>query len=400
MKIFIGIIASLLILFFLLGLDYTLGRKSHLKKVDNPDYPFRMSDLALYTTGEQLYTDYFADVKEAKDHVHVQFYIFRNDNFGKEFVTLLSEKAKQGLEVRLLLDFIGSNMVTKEMEKKLKDSGVHISYSNKPSLPYWFYKLNARNHRKITVIDGKIGYVGGYNVGEEYLGKDPKYGFWRDYHLKMVGEGVADLQSQFATDWSKATKEQIAHNDRYYPDLPIGNIKLRLVPTSGVFLKDKMIDLIKQAEKEIIICTPYFIPGDELANELIAAARRKVSVRVLMPRKPDHPLVKEGAYPYFEKLMKEGIDFYMYSNGFYHAKVLVIDEKLMDIGTANFDKRSMFANYEVNCLIHNTEFIQQVRHEIDKDFRQSNKLPISTITDQTFFHRVKVKIATIVSNFL
>ncbi|MCH1626191.1 cardiolipin synthase [Fredinandcohnia quinoae] len=400
MKIFIGTIATILILFVLLGLDYTLGRKSHLKKVENPDYPFRLSDLALYTTGEELFTDFFEDVKQAKDHIHIQFYIFENDKFGDELVSLLSERAKQGIEVRLLLDWVGSHMVTKEMEKELKDSGVQLSYSNKPGFPYWFYKLNARNHRKITVIDGKTGYIGGFNVGKEYLGKDPKYGFWRDYHLKIVGEGVTDLQTQFVKDWSSATKEEIARNTRYSPPLNPGKIKLRLIPTNGAYLQEEFIDLIRSAEKEIIIGSPYFIPGDELMEELIAATRRNVKVRVLLPKKPDHPLVKEGAYPYFEKLMKEGVEFYMYFNGFYHAKVIVVDDKVSDIGTANFDKRSMFANYEFNCIIHDKEFIQHIREEVEKDFRQSNKLPMSTITDQTFFHRVKVKIATWISLFL
>lgn len=400
MRAVFWIVLIIIILLLLLRLDYSLGRKSHLKKQVDEEFPLRDSNISLYSTGETLFNDLFTDIQNATDHVHVQFYILKDDNFSKEFVSLVKQKAEQGVKVRLLVDWAGGYHVTKEMEKDLARSGVSFAYSNKPNFPYFFYKLNARNHRKITVIDGKTGYIGGFNIGKEYLGEDPKFGFWRDYHLKLTGEGVTDLQSQFLEDWYDSTKEAVANRAAYFPPLPKGKSQTRLISTNGAFLEDSYLSMIKQAEQEIIIGSPYFVPSEQLKEELKNAAKRNVRIHVLLPKKPDHPLVKPAAIPYMDELSKHGIQFHMYTKGFYHAKVFCIDDKLCDIGTANFDKRSLNSNYEINCYIHDKEVIQAVKKMVDEDFKTSNELTRDRIEELKAENKFKIKIATWFSHFL
>ncbi|MDR4890255.1 cardiolipin synthase [Fredinandcohnia sp. QZ13] len=394
------IVLIIIILLLLLRLDYSLGRKSHLKKQVDDEYPLRNSEVALYATGESLFSVLFSDIQNATEHIHVQFYILKNDDISKEFVSLLKKKAEQGVKVRLLLDWVGAHEVTKEMEKGLTRSGVSFAYSNKPNFPYYLYKLNERNHRKITVIDGKMGYIGGFNIGKEYLGKDPKFGFWRDYHLRMTGEGVADLQTQFLEDWYHSTREAVANRETYFPPLPKGPSQTRLIATNGAYLEDDYVNMIKQAEREIIIGSPYFVPSDQIKKELINAVKRNVKVRILLPKKPDHPLVKEASVPYLDELSKLGIQFNMYTRGFYHAKVICIDDKLCDIGTANFDKRSLYSNYEINCYIHDKNVIKEIKKVVEDDFATSNELTRDRINELKAEKKFKIKIATWISHFL
>ncbi|MEH7383857.1 cardiolipin synthase [Bacillus sp. JJ1521] len=394
------IVLIIIILLLLLRLDYSLGRKSHLKKQVDDQFPLRNSDISLYATGETLFSALFSDIQNATEHIHVQFYILQDDDVSKDFVALLKKKSEQGVKVRLLLDWVGSHNVTKQMEKDLTRSGVAFAYSNKPNFPYFFYKLNARNHRKISVIDGKTGYIGGFNIGKEYLGEDLKFGFWRDYHLKVTGEGVADLQTQFLEDWYDTIKESVENRNTYFPPLPKGKSQTRFISTNGAYLEDGFVSMIKQAEKEIIIGSPYFVPSKQIKEELINAAKRNVKIRVLLPKKPDHPFVKEAAIPYTDELSKVGIQFYMYTRGFYHAKVICIDDKLCDIGTANFDKRSLYSNYEINCYIHDKEVIKEIKKVVEEDFATSDELTRDRINELKSEKKFKIKIATWISFFL
>lgn len=400
LRTIIWIVLIIIILLLLLRLDYSLGRKSHLKKQVEEEFPQRNSDIALFATGEILFKDLFSEIQNATNHIHVQFYILKDDDISKEFVELLKKKSEQGVKVRLLLDWVGSHSVTKDMENEMARSGVSLGYSNKPNFPYFFYKLNERNHRKISVIDGKTGYIGGFNIGKEYLGQDPELGFWRDYHLKLTGEGVTDLQTQFLEDWQHSTKEAVATNEDYFPPQPKGKSQTKLIPTNGAHLENNFVNMVKGAEKEIIIGSPYFIPGEKIKNELKNAVKRGVKVRILLPKKPDHPLVKEGAIPYMDELSDTGIQFYMYTKGFYHAKVICVDDKLCDIGTANFDKRSLYSNYEINCYIYDKDVIQQVKDLVEEDFTNSNKLTRERINELKAENTFKIKIATWISHFL
>ncbi|MBM7662424.1 cardiolipin synthase [Bacillus mesophilus] len=394
------VLLVLFIIFLWMAFDYRLGRISHIKKVNMQEYPLRKSDISLFITGQSLYKDLFHHIEHATNHIHVLFYIVKDDEISKEFLQLLMKKAQDGVEVRLLLDRIGSKDITKKMQKDLKENGVLFSFCHVPKLPYLFYSINERNHRKISVIDGRIGYLGGFNIGKEYIGLNPKLGDWRDYHLRIEGEGVQDLQKQFIYDWEDATKYTIPSNSTYYPTPHQGEITHKVVPTNAVFLEKVFIELIKNAKKEIIIGTPYFIPSAPLFEELIHAAKKGIDVKVIVPIIGDHPLVKEAAFPYFKPLLDAGCKVYRYNSGFFHAKVIVIDEQVCDIGTANFDKRSLYLNHEINCLIYNQPFIRKVRSLLLQDIQTSEEVTPELLANRSFLQRGKEAFSTLVSGFL
>jgi cardiolipin synthase len=380
--------------------DYKLGRKFHIKRIKKQEFPNRKSNISLFITGQKLYDDLFHEIKKASKHVHILFYIVKDDKISKEFLHLLMEKARTGIEVRLLLDRIGSISLTTEMVSNLKASGVHFSFCHVPKFPFFFYSMNERNHRKISVIDGKVGYIGGFNIGKEYIGQDPKLGDWRDYHLRLEGEGVQDLQTQFLLDWEDATKQTLYMNNLYYPDLPIGKHSHQIVPTDGAYLQNVFIELIQKAKYELIIGTPYFIPGSTLFKELLEAAKRGVDIKVIVPMKSDHPFVKEASFPYFKPLLDAGCKVYRYYYGFFHAKVIVVDSEVCDIGTANFDKRSLYLNHEINCIISDPPFIENVRKSLLKDIEFAEEVTLKLLRNRSIFQRGKETLSTIISGLL
>ncbi len=396
------LLIGLIILIFVvwLRLDYYFGRKKHLRGISEIEYPVRKSDIELLIVGERFYERLFEDIKNSTQSIHVLFYIVKNDSDSEEFLNLLGKKAEQGIKVRLLLDYVGSKSLKKEKITALKKRGVAFSYSHKPALPYIFYTLQARNHRKITVIDGKIGYTGGFNIGKEYLGKDPQLGFWRDYHLRLHGEGVQDLQSQFLHDWHEATNENLIEEKVYFSSHTQGKLEQRFVSTYGQSLDSYYLSFIRLAQKELMICTPYFIPGKQIQDELLKARRRGVDIKIMVPMKADHPFVKEAAFPYFGPLILSGCEIYQYYYGFYHAKVIVVDERLCDIGTANFDKRSLYLNDELNCLIYDAAFIKKVKQTVNEDMSSSVKLTYDLFTKRSIPQRGLEAVATMISHFL
>ncbi|WP_102264615.1 cardiolipin synthase [Mesobacillus jeotgali] len=390
------------ILFFILAglalwvfMDFTLGRKKHLASAKTNTLPVRESDLVIFAEGPKLFDDLFSELKNAKQHIHILFYIVQDDKISQEFLSILKQKVKDGVEVRLMVDWVGSGLKRKTI-KSLKAAGVEFAYSQMPKLPFLFYSSQVRNHRKITVIDGQIAYLGGFNIGEEYNNHDPKLSPWRDYHLKMTGEGVSDLQSEFLEDWHAAAKVNLLQNIGYFPVLKKGAIRHQIVPTEGILLEEMMSDLITNAKTSIFIGTPYFIPSKRVFNLLRDAIKRGVSVTVLVPLVSDHVLVKEASYPYLRTLIKDGVEVYQFLNGFYHAKVLLVDDEVCDVGTANFDKRSMFLNYELNCLIYDGDFIKKVKRILTEDILNSRKAALDDFSRAL----LKEKAASTISYFL
>ncbi|WP_458411635.1 cardiolipin synthase [Schinkia sp. CFF1] len=395
------ILIILLIFIALVSADFYFGRKSHLKSITKRNYPTRHGQWLLFTDGQDLYTDLFRDISEAMHHVHILFYIVKNDVISQEFLNLLKGKAEAGVEVLLLLDRIGSSQISKKEVRSLRDSGVHFAFSNKPKFPYLFYSLNYRNHRKITVIDGNIGYFGGFNIGKEYLGHDPYLGYWQDFHLKISGDGVQDLQTEFLLDWKKATKEDLHRNPNYFPELTQGRLPLRFLPTDGAYVKELVLELMKNAKTEILIGTPYFIPGKEVLQGLLDAKARGVDVTILVPYKADHAFVKEASFPYFKEMLLAGCKIYRYTNGFYHGKIVLIDNELCDFGTANFDKRSFFINDELNCLIHDPVFIEKIRNEFLLDIlHRSEELTLTRYEKRPLSQRGKELVSALISDLL
>lgn len=383
-----------------LRLDYWLGRRNHLKNFVQPIAIKRKSNIEVFTDGELLFKDYFDELKRAKKHIHILFYIAKDDQFSAEFFQILIKKASEGVEVRLLLDWAGSRSVSKEKIQQLREAGGQFSFCYVPKLPFLFYTSQTRNHRKITAIDGSIGYLGGFNIGKEYVNQDKKLNPWRDYHLKITGEGVQDLQREFLKDWQKCMKVDLLQNEVYFPPLQPGTIEHEITPSEGIFLENKYLQLINSAKHTIMIGSPYFIPSKSIYDALLAAIDRGVSIKVLVPKITDHMLVKEASYPYFRRLIKNGVEVYEFLNGFYHAKTLVFDDNICDIGTANFDKRSFFLNYEINCYFSDKDFIKKVKEMISKDFQDAKLLTLEELNKPNWNRSLKEKVATLLSHFL
>ena len=394
------ILLIIFIIFLLLWIDFKWGQKWNAQNFKQRTFPRRQSNLVIFSSGPELFQDLFAEIEQAKKDIHVLFYIISNDQFSQKFLKLLAQKAESGVEVRLLADWAGAHKLSKQAIEKLKQSGVHFSYSLKPRFPFFFYHLQKRNHRKITVIDGQIGYFGGLNIGKEYINQDPKLSPWRDYHLKMTGEGVQDLQTIYLTDWLAATKENLLNDSRYFPSLSPGQHEHQLFTVDGSGLEQRFVQLIRDAKKQIVIGTPYFIPSKTLLAELKQAIVRGVQLTIIVPKISDHILVKEAAYPYFRILFKEGAHILQFHRGFYHAKTLLIDEKICDMGTANFDKRSLFLNCEVNCLIFDFFTIEQAKKYLTNDMIDSVPISEKALWEPTFFQKIKEAFASLFSSFL
>jgi len=387
-------------LLVLVALDFQLGRQYFVKHQRDRTFSRRMSDLTLITDGESLYEELFQSIQKSTHSIHILFFIVRNDEISNTFYTLLKEKAKEGVEVRLLLDFVGSFRLKRKTKAELKRSGVQVEFSRRPTFPFFFYSLQSRNHRKLAIIDGKEGYFGGFNIGKEYIGRNPNLGFWRDYHLKCEGEGVLDLQAQFLDDWFESTGEDLRNMKRYFPPLPKGRIEHHFVPTYGNRLEQHFLSFIEQAKEELYICSPYFIPSKAIMKALIQALERGVQMTIMVPIKSDHPFVKEASLPYFAPLLQRGAAIYQYDYGFYHAKVIIVDEHVCDIGTANFDQRSLYLNDEINCFIYDRSFIQLVKEAVTHDLQKAKLLTTKQLTDMRTNARFRVQLATLLAPLL
>ncbi|PLR76835.1 cardiolipin synthase [Bacillus sp. V3-13] len=394
------VLGALFLLAVWICLDFQFGRRAQLAKIRRRNYPLRESNLQIFTTGPELFSDYFSLLKKANHHIHILFYIVRVDLVSKEFFAILKSKAQSGVEVRLLLDWMGSRTISRRVIQDLERANVKFAFCHVPRLPFLFYSTQVRNHRKIMIIDGKTGYMGGYNIGKEYMDQDPKLHPWRDYHLKISGEGAADLQREFLKDWRIATKTDLLNNPIYFPELEKGKSRHQVIPTEGFFLEETFSALIHKAESTIIIGTPYFIPSKRIFADLLNALKRGVRLKVIVPHMTDHLLVKEASFWYLRRLIREGAEIYDYMKGFYHAKVIMIDDKICDIGTANFDQRSLFLNHEINCYIFDRAFIERVRNILEIDLLDSQQVALSELNTPNLLRSMKEQAAKSISFFL
>jgi cardiolipin synthase A/B len=394
------VIALILLIIVWFYLDFILGRIKHRTSFSKRETPILRGNFDIFPHGKELFADYFNELKNARSHIHILFYIVRDDEFSQQFFDILKAKAREGVEVRLLVDRIGSYRVKKPAIKELRNAGVQFAFSNRIRLPFLFYSSQVRNHRKISIIDGKLGYLGGFNIGKEYIGQDPKLSPWRDYHLKITGESVPYLQREFFIDWNEYASDHVIVNSRYAPEQPKGTVPHQFVPTEAGFLEEKYFNLIQNAKKSITIGTPYFIPSKKLIHELIRAAKLGIKITIVVPYITDHMLVQEASYRYLRLMLKAGAQVFQYKNGFYHAKSIIIDDDLCDIGSANFDKRSLFLNKEINCYFYDPAFVNRFMDIIHKDILDSKPLKLGDLNKPNLLKSIKEGIAGAISFFL
>lgn len=362
------------------------------------------NDVTLFTDGKDKFNALIEDLKGAKDHIHLLYYIMRNDDLGQQIGDILVQKAKEGVMVRVLYDDLGSRKLGRRYKKRLKDAGVEIEGFFPPRIPRFNLKINFRNHRKLAIIDGKIGYIGGFNIGDEYLGKSKKFGYWRDTHLRIYGESVANMQTRFILDWNQASRNDILYDDRYYNVDPSGDVGIQIVnsgPDSDwEQIKYGYIKMILSAKEYIYVQTPYFIPDESLMDALRIAALSGVKVKVMIPNKPDHPFVYWATLSYIGELLEAGAEAYIYQNGFLHAKTLVIDGKISSVGTANIDMRSFRLNFEVNAFLYDKHFAKQLVDVFEEDIKVSSQMTLKLYEQRSIGIKFKESISRLLSPIL
>lgn len=356
--------------------------------------------------GRQKFEQLLRDLKNAKHHIHMQYYIFRHDELGQRILQVLEEKAKEGVEVRFLYDAIGSNRLFKKHMRPLAEAG-GLSEVFFPSIfPLINPRLNFRNHRKIVVIDGNIGYVGGFNVGNEYLGVEEKYGYWRDTHTRIEGSAVHALQTRFLIDWNMASKEhRVTYDDCYYPTIEREGSTAVQIVSSGPddehdALKYSYVKMIVSARCYVYIQSPYFVPDETVFEAVRMASLCGVEVRLMIPAVPDYKIVYAATMSYMEDLLKAGVHIDLYDGGFMHAKTIVIDDEVATCGTTNFDVRSFKLNFEVNAFLFDTEKAIDMRRIYERDLQVSKPLTMEAYKKRSFRKRTQESLARLISPIL
>ena len=360
----------------------------------------------VYVNGDDKFKQLIEDIKNAERYIHIEYYIFKDDLIGKIIINELTKKAKVGLEVRLLVDSMGSRKFTKKAIKEYLDSGGKFSFFFPGILPHINTRINYRNHRKIVIIDGEYGYVGGFNVGKEYINKDPEVGFWRDTHVRIKGEAVEDLNERFLLDWCHASNEEIKDYDKYVPkgNSVVGDIGIQIV-TSGPdhkeqYIRNAYIKLINNAKENVYLETPYLVPDSPILEALKISALSGVDVRIIIPGKPDHFFMQWVASSYIGELLEAGIKIYKYENGFIHAKTIVVDSTVISIGTANLDIRSFKLNFEVNAFIFDDRIAKDGETQFMKDIEESEEVIKEVYDNRSISIRIKESLIRLVSPIL
>jgi cardiolipin synthase len=360
----------------------------------------------IFTDGKDKFKALFEDIKNAKNNIHLVYYIIRNDKLGNELLELLALKAKQGVKVRLLYDDMGTRMLLRrKFFRPLIHAGGEVASFFPARIPLVNLRVNFRNHRKLAIIDGKIGYIGGFNIGDEYLGLNQKFGYWRDTHLRIAGSAVYGMQTRFILDWNQASPHDIKNEESYFPDItPQGETDIQIVSSGPDSeweqIKNSYIKMINSAKKYIYMQTPYFIPDDSLLNALKLSALSGIDVKIMIPNKPDHMFVYWATLSHIGQLLKTGVKVYIYQKGFIHAKMLVVDGKIASVGTANIDVRSFRLNFEVNAVLYDRKLSSRLGKIFREDMEESTELTLHDYQNRPLWIRFKESISRLLSPIL
>ncbi|QGQ44670.1 cardiolipin synthase [Metabacillus sediminilitoris] len=358
------------------------------------------------TDGNETFEHIFHEIKNAKHHIHLEYYILRHDEVGQKLKNALIKKAQEGVEVRFLYDAVGSWKLSKSYSKELSKAGIDMIPFLPVRIPFLNNKINFRNHRKIIVIDGSVGFVGGLNIGDEYLGKDSYFGYWRDTHLLIKGEAVRTLQMIFLQDWYYMTDEKLlSHKYLTFPlEKPeqTGGVQIIAGGPDNKWdvIKNLFFSMIVSAKESIWIASPYFVPDEDILSALKVAALSGIDVRLIVPYKPDKKIVYYASRSYFPELLEAGVKVYEYEKGFLHSKIIIVDYELASIGTANMDMRSFHLNFEVNAFLYRTGSTQTLVNEYLNDIEQSHEIIKEEFAKRQFYKKIFESTARLLSPML
>lgn len=377
----------------------------NMHKQTSESYFSEDNKIDLYFSGEDKFKALFESISKAKEYIYLEYYIVRNDNLGRKIIDKLTEKASEGLDVRFLYDAMGGKNLTRSYFNEFKKAGGKVAVFFPSLFPYLSIRINYRNHRKICIIDGKEAYIGGFNIGDEYLGLKNKFGFWRDTHIRIEGTAVDGLLWRFIKDWKFASKDHNFNlNSNSKKKKSNGKVGVQIVSSGPdskwASIKDGYFNMITNAKKRIYIQTPYFIPDDSIYDALKVAGLSGKDVRVMIPCKPDHPFVYWAGLSYIGELLEAGVRFYTYENGFLHTKALIMDDFVTSIGTANLDIRSFKLNFEVNAFIYDEEINRKMVEQFYEDLKYSKEITKELYANRSNIVKIKESFSRLLSPIL
>jgi len=364
------------------------------------------NEVELLVDGRATFDSIFAGIAAAKSYLLVQFYIVRDDALGRELAERLIERANAGVKVYLLYDDVGSTGMPRRYRTQLRDAGIKVAGFNQRHKFLQLYgptRINYRNHRKIVVADGEHAWVGGHNVGVEYLGQDPKFGRWRDTHVRVSGPAALGCALLFREDWQWATGEELPST----PPASVATPGKQSVLVMGTGPADRLeecaiafTDVIGRARERLWIVSPYFVPDTDIRTALYAAKLRGVDVRIMLPNEPDHKLVWLASIAHADAMMQHGISIHRYKDGFLHQKVLLMDDQIATVGSVNFDNRSFAINFEITMWFTDPKAILDVETMLVDDFKSCRDVSIEEVRDRPWHMRFMTQAARLLSPVL
>ncbi len=363
--------------------------------------PFTTGNTAkLLIDGEETFDAIFKGIGSAKKYVLVQYYILREDELGIKLQEALIRKANEGVTCLIIYDEVGSRL-SKQYRKAFEEAGIKIFPFNTRQGKGNRFQMNFRNHRKIVIADGEVAYVGGLNVGNEYLGLDPGMSPWRDTHVEVRGPVVQSVQLSFAEDWNWASKEALPELN-WSPKQVLGGTVTALSLPSGPADQFEtaalfFLDMINSARKRFWVASPYFVPDEQIVSALQNAAMKGVDVRVIIPRRPDNVLVGLSAYSYLPDLERAGVKVYKYNKGFMHQKVILADDDTSAVGTANFDNRSFRLNFEITMIMCDGDLANKTEKMLLDDLSRSTQVSAAEYTQANFLFRLAVNVSRLMA---
>ena len=360
------------------------------------------NELELLIDGRQTYRAMLEAISQAEEYILLQSYIIRSDLTGDRFQQALIEKAQQGVRINLLYDKIGSRRLSRNFLKSLRQQGIEVKGFGSTTRKGNRFRINFRNHRKILIVDGKVAFMGGLNIGDEYLGENARFGSWRDTHLKVRGAAVQCLQSIFLGDWYWVTKEIPPVDWQVRPIQ--GDCTTLVLPTGPADKLDNcnlfFLSSIERSRVRLWIATPYFVPNSSILNALKLAALRGVDVRLILPNRPDHLSVYLCSFSYYQELRDAGIKLYRYRSGFMHQKVILIDNDLAGLGTVNLDNRSFFLNFEVTTFSIARQFVGSIATMLQQDIEASRLVDLDGYRQKPFWFKLAARISRLLAPVL
>ncbi len=365
------------------------------------------NDIDIFVDGNEKFDALIEDLKKAQHFIHIQYYIIRDDVLFNRIREVLAQKAAQGVEVRLLFDAMGCRSVKRRYWKQLEAQGVRTAEFFPALFGRFQLRMNYRNHRKIVVIDNKVAYCGGFNIGREYIDLDDKFGHWRDTHLRIRGSAMMNLQLRFILDWNYAARENLLQNEKLFQGNEPGTrdfCEMQIISSgpdnTSEQIRDNYLRLITKAQKSIHIQTPYFIPDEAILSALKIAIKSGIEVNIMIPCKPDHPFVYWATYSYIGDMVMAGANCYIYNNGFLHSKGMIVDGQVFCYGTANMDIRSFALNFEVNSVVYNRKKAEEMEALFREDLKVCTQITRDLYAERRLYVRLKEQVCRLMSPLL